>query len=245
MTGSIKQSDFDKALALLPWYAKGQLSPDENNWIRIQLKNSKSLQNELHLIKKQISITKAYVDNINVKEFENQKDRLSALQHRINTVAHSDSAVHNKSDKNNLWTKLLSFLPQTQSSWKTAGALALGIMVIQGVVISQLYRKLAGIFPAGVSRGRDCNDGVSEQDVAAECDVRGVAQGLSPGEIVVCSRHFAGSYAIYDTLRTGDWIPEYGCGGCLQIVGTRRDVPPLLADVFRVYDLRHDGRLFD
>ena len=150
MTEPSQQADFDKALLLLPWYAKGKLSGDVTVWVSKQLGSSATLRKELSLIEKQIVKTEVYVDQIDIREFENNPKRLSKLILKIsaNTSAAkttrtnegSESATKAKPKKKTLIDKLLSLLPTTQAGWQTAGALALGIMILQGVVISQLYQ---------------------------------------------------------------------------------------------------------
>lgn len=139
MTDSNKQADYQKAQELLPWFVKGQLSAEDSSWVSKQLESEPELRDELHLIQKQISFTKNYIDQLDTKAYEDNSERLASL---INKIEAGNEKAHfnNKPDKNNLWTKLLSVLPQSQGAWQTAGVLALGIMVIQGVVISQLSK---------------------------------------------------------------------------------------------------------
>lgn len=144
-----KQTDYQKAQELLPWYAKDKLPPEESNWVAKQLKNNSSLEEELILIKKQVSVTQNYINKLNTIDYENNPDRLSTLINRIHTQknqrGNTDLSIDNKNktQKTNLWTKLSSYLPKSQNTWQTAGALALGIIVIQGVVISQFYSSKA------------------------------------------------------------------------------------------------------
>jgi hypothetical protein len=139
-------TDFQKALQLLPWYAKNSLSGDDMSWVKQQLKLSPELQSELALIKKQMIITDQYVEALDTQEFENQSTRINALKNRIKRQTLEQEQESLKSAKNKqkggetMWEKILSFLPQTQGQWKFASAVALTVMVIQGVVISQLYR---------------------------------------------------------------------------------------------------------
>ena len=139
MTDSNKQADYQKAQELLPWFAKGELSAEDSSWISKQLESEPTLRNELHLIQKQISFTENYIDQLDTKAYEDNSERLASL---INKIEAGNEKAHfnNKSDKKDLWTKLLSVLPQSQGAWQAAGALALGIIVIQGVVISQLSK---------------------------------------------------------------------------------------------------------
>ncbi len=138
-------TDFQKALQLLPWYAKNSLSGDDMSWIKQQLELSTELQSELVLIKKQMSITDQYVESLDTNSFENQPARINALKNRIKRQKLEQESLNavrsHQKEGRAMWEKILSLVPQTQRQWQIVGALAMSIIVIQGVVISQLFNK--------------------------------------------------------------------------------------------------------
>lgn len=164
MTDSNKQADFQKAQALLPWYAKGELSTEKSLWLSKQIDSNLALKDELNLIQKQISITENYIKKLDTEAYEDKPERLSNLMDKIHGQSQNEeTSFNNKTDKKGLWAKLISILPQSQGAWQTAGALALGIMVVQGVVISQLYKTDQGTEYTTLS-----GEGSGQQNIQAD-----------------------------------------------------------------------------
>lgn len=146
MSSHKEQLDFQKALELLPWYAKNALSIKDSSWVKAQLDSSKVLQDELALINKQIGFTDQYVDALDTKAFENQASRINAIKNRIKTqnldlINDTMKTDNVKQGSNGMWDKIVSFLPQTQKHWQITGAFALMVMVVQGVIIAQLSKR--------------------------------------------------------------------------------------------------------
>lgn len=150
MTNSNKHVDYLKAQELLPWYADNTLSAEDNLWVSTQLKLHPSLNDELRLIKKQMSLTKDYINKLDTEGYVNNPQRLSHLVNKIQSQANKPAQNENlfkeaNVKKKNFWQKLLSYLPESPRVWQMSGALALSIMVLQGVIISQLYKPQSSV----------------------------------------------------------------------------------------------------